>query len=83
MNVPQEQNQEETLTEKSDVVETEQPSVSPFTGLVTVGQLFPMNGVWCRVVKMEGPHIILTAVEYTSKIKRYINEQTKRRTKRG
>lgn len=60
----------------------EEAQLSPFVGLVQVGQLFPLNGVWCRVSKFDGPHIILTAVEYTTKIKRYINAQNRTKARR-
>ncbi len=74
MNVPQ-----QATTDETNVInEIKEPppqdeALSPFTGLVTIGQLVPINGVWCRVAKYEGPHIILTATGYTSKIKRLIS----------
>ena len=57
-------------------------TASPFTGLLKVGQMFPLNGVWCRVVKFDGPHIFLVATEYTTKIKRYINAQNRTKARR-
>ena len=54
-----------------------QPKVSPFDGLIQIGQSFPLNGVWCRVAKFDGPHIILVATEYTTKLNREIKNAAK------
>ena len=82
MNVPQPEpvETEKPINEAEPVVE--EATASPFDGLVTVGNNYPIGGVWCRVAKIQGPHIILTATEYTTKIKRFINNANKARKRR-
>ena len=90
MNIPQD---EETLPETTEPESEEtalavipaklQPKVSPFDGLIAIGQNFPLNGVWCRVAKFDGPYIILVATEYTSNLNREITNAAKLRKKKA